>query len=149
MKTMKENKQLFYLFLCSFAIFFIGFGLFPLLPLYAAEFGTSSSFIGLYLAVTYIAISLGSALSGQLSERFSRRRLFVVSGVMGIPALILLGQARELWQVIILTALVWFTGGIGLSISNVLTSLYTSSSTRGKAFGMLGMASPLSALISG
>ena len=149
MKTLVENKQFLYLFLCSFAIYFIGFGLFPLLPLYAAKFGASSSFIGIYLAITYIAISLGSAFSGQLSERFSRRRLFVVSGLMGIPALILLGQAQELWQVVILTALVWFTGGIGLSISNVLTSLQTSSSTRGKAFGMLALASPLSALTSG
>lgn len=149
MRIQNVNRQLFYLFLCSFAIFFIGFGLFPILPLYATEFGASPSFIGVYLAITYIAISLGSALSGQLSERFSRRRLFIVSGLMGIPALILLGQAQGLWQVVILTALVWFTGGVGLSISNVLTSLHTSSSTRGKAFGMLALASPLSALISG
>lgn len=149
MRILTENKQLLYLFLCSFAIFFIGFGLFPILPLYAAEFGASSSFIGIYLAITYIAISLGSAFSGQLSDRFSRRRLFIVSGVVGVPALILLGQAQELWQAVILTALVWFTGGIGLSISNVLTSLQTSSSTRGKAFGILALASPLSALISG
>jgi hypothetical protein len=38
--------------------------LFPLLPLYAAEFGASASFIGFYLAVTYIAISVGSILAG-------------------------------------------------------------------------------------
>jgi MFS family permease len=149
MKILTENKQLLYLFLCSFAIFFIGFGLFPILPLYAAEFGARSSFIGIYLAITYIAISVGSALAGQLSERLTRRRLYIISGVMGTPALFLLGHAHELWQVVVLTALVWFTGGIGISISNVLTSLHTTSATRGKAFGMLALASPLAALIGG
>lgn len=149
MSTFTENKQLLYLFACSFAIVFTGFGLFPLLPLYAAEFGARPAFIGIYLAITYIAISLGSALAGRLSEWLTRRRLFILGGVLGLPALFLLGQARELWQVVVLTALVWFTGGIGLSIVNVLTSLHTTSTTRGKAFGMLALASPLAALTGG
>src|SRR5574341_1089952 len=149
MSTLFKNKQLIYLFLCNFSILFIGFGLFPLLPLYAAEFGASASFIGFYLAITYIAISIGSILAGQLSERLPRKTLFITAGSMGTPCLILLGQARSLWQVVILTALIWFAGGIGLSISNVLASLHTTSSTRGKAFGMLALASPLGALIGG
>jgi len=149
MKTIFKNKQLVYLFLCNFSILFIGFGLFPLLPLYAAEFGASSSFIGFYLAITYIAISIGSILAGQLSERLPRRTLFIAAGLLGAPALILLGQAQSLWQVVVLTALVWFAGGIGLSISNVLVGLHTTPSTRGKAFGVLALASPLGALIGG
>ena len=149
MNMLKENKQLVYLFLCNFSILIIGFGLFPILPIYAAEFGASPSMIGIYLAVTYIAISIGSILAGQLSERLPRKSLFVAAGLMGIPALVLLGQAQFLWQVVVLTALVWFAGGIGLSISNVLTSLHTNSSGRGKAFGLLALASPLGALIGG
>ena len=149
MKTILKNKQLVYLFLCNFSILFIGFGLFPLLPLYAAEFGASSSFIGFYLAITYIAISIGSILAGQLSERLPRKQLFIAAGLLGTPAIYLLGQANSLWQVVLLTAMVWFAGGIGLSISNVLTGLHTTSSTRGKDFGMLALASPLGALIGG
>jgi MFS family permease len=149
MKQILKNKQLVYLFLCNFAIVFIGFGLFPLLPLYAADFGASSSFIGFYLAITYIAISIGSILAGQLSERLPRKKLFIAAGLLGTPALYLLGQANSLWQVVLLTALVWFAGGIGLSISNVLTGLHTTSSTRGKAFGLLALASPLGALLGG
>ena len=149
MKTIFKNKQLLYLFLCNFAILFIGFGLFPLLPLYAADFGASPSFIGIYLAITYIAISIGSILAGQLSEHLPRKMLFIAAGLLGTPALFFLGQARSLWHVVLLTALVWFAGGIGLSISNVLTGLHTTSSTRGKAFGLLALASPLGALIGG
>lgn len=149
MEILFKNKQLLYLFLCNFSILFIGFGLFPLLPLYAAEFGATPSMIGMYLAITYIAISIGSILAGQLSERVSRKLLFSTAGLLGIPALFLLGHAQSMLQVIILTALVWFAGGIGLSISNVLTGLHTNSSTRGKAFGMLALTSPLGALIGG
>jgi len=149
MKAILKNKQLVYLFMCNFSILFIGFGLFPLLPLYAAEFGASSSFIGFYLAITYIAISIGSILAGQLSERLTRKKLFIAAGLLGTPALYLLGQVHSLWHVVVLTALVWFAGGIGLSISNVLIGLHTSSSTRGKAFGVLALASPLGALIGG
>lgn len=149
MKALLKNKQLIYLFLCNFAILFTGFGLFPLLPLYAAEFDASPSFIGIYLAITYIAISIGSILAGQLSERLPRKTMFIAAGLLGVPSLILLGQARSLWQVVALTALVWFAGGVGLSIANVLTGLHTTSATRGKAFGLTSLASPLGAMIGG
>ncbi len=107
MKALLKNKQLIYLFLCNFAILFTGFGLFPLLPLYATKFGASPSFIGIYLAITYIAISIGSILAGQLSERLARKTMFVVAGLLGTPSLLLLAQSRSLWQVVVLTALVW------------------------------------------
>ena len=149
MNTLIKNKQLGYLFLCNFSILFIGFGLFPVLPLYAAEFDASQSFIGIYLAITYIAISIGSILAGQFSERLPRKAVFIAAGLLGTPALFLLGQARFLWQVVVLTALIWFVGGIGLSISNVLASLHTTSQTRGQAFSILALASPLGALMGG
>lgn len=149
MSILIKNEQLTYLFLCNFSILFIGFGLFPVLPLYAAEFGASQSFIGIYLAIIYIAISTGSILAAGLSERLPRKTLFAAAGLIGIPALFLLGQAQSLWQVVLLTALLWFTGGIGLSVSNVLIGLHTTSTTRGQAFGALALASPLGALIGG
>lgn len=149
MNLLKENKQLFYLFLCNFSILFIGFGLFPVLPLYAAGLGASPSFIGVYLGITYIAISIGSILAGQLSERLPRRAVLIGAGLLGTPALVLLGHVNSLWQVVLLTALVWFAGGIGLAILNVLTGLHTDASTRGKAFGLLALGSPLGALLGG
>lgn len=147
MKEILKNKHVLYLFLCNFAIVFIGFGLFPVLPLYAADLGARPSFIGIFLAITYIAISIGSIIAGHLSERISYKSLFVGSGLLGTAALLLLGQVDALWQAVILTALVWFTGGIGLSIASVLTTLHTTSAERGKAFGLLALSSPLGALI--
>lgn len=149
MNTLIRNKQLSYLFLCNFAILFTGFGLFPLLPLHAAEFGASPSLMGVYLGITYVTSSAGSILAGLLAERLPRKTLFIAAGLTGAPALFMLGQARSFWQVVVLTGLVWFTGGLGISVSSVLASLHTTSATRGKAFGALALASPLAALLGG
>ena len=149
MKEILQNRHVLYLFLCNFAIVFIGFGLFPVLPLYAAEYGAGPSFIGIFLAITYIAISIGSILTGQLSGRVSYKLLFAGSGLLGTVVLLLLARADALWQVVTLTALVWFVGGVGLSVASVLVTLHTTSSERGRAFGLLALSSPLGALIGG
>jgi len=149
MKTLTQNKQIIYLFLSNFAILFAGLGIFPLLPLHAAEFGANSSMIGIYMAVTYIAISIGSIVPGKLSDKLPRKLVFQLAGLVGIPSLILLGQAKSFWQVVVLTALTWFIGGVGLSIANVMTGLNTTASTRGKIFGLMSMATPMGALIGG
>ena len=38
------------------------------------------------------------------------------AGLLGIPALVLMGHVTAMWQLIALTGIVWFTGGIGLSL---------------------------------
>lgn len=149
MNILTKNKQIAYLFLCNFVTLFVGLGIFPLLPLHAADYGANSSMIGLYMAVTYISISVGSIVPSRLSERLPRKLVFQLAGLIGIPSLFLLGQAKSLWQVVILTAIVWFVGGIELSIANVMTGLHTTPSTRGKIFGLISLASPLGALIGG
>jgi DHA1 family multidrug resistance protein-like MFS transporter len=146
---MMKNKQLLYLFFCNFGIFFIGTGLLPILPLYVAKFGASDTEIGLYLGVTYFAIAGGTTLTGWLAERMPRRRLFIGAGALGIPAVALLGQATALWQVIVLTAIVWFLGGIGLTLTSIFTGLYSNKQVRGKSFGLMFLAFPASMLLSG
>jgi MFS family permease len=137
------------LFLCNFAILFVGFGLFPLLPVYAAELGATPTQIGFYLAVTYIAITLGNLLTGWLSGRAPRKLIFITAGVMGALALFLMWQATTLWQVVVLTSVVWFTGGIGLSLVNVFIGLYAEESRRGKWFSLVALTNPLGAVVGG
>jgi MFS family permease len=137
------------LFLCNFAILFVGFGLFPLLPVYAAELGATPTLIGFYLAVTYIAITLGNLLTGWLSGRVPRKVLFVTAGVMGVPALFLLGQVTALWQLFVLTSVVWFTGGVGLSLISVFIGLHADEGSRGKWFSLVALTNPLGAVIGG
>jgi MFS family permease len=143
------KKQIASLFICNLAILFVGFGVFPLLPVYASGFGATPSMIGVYLALTYIAISLGTLLPGWLSGRISQKAVFVTAGSLGVPALILLGHAAELWQVVVLTSMVWFTGGIGIAQVSVFTSRLADKGQRGKWFSMIALTTPLGAVIGG
>jgi MFS family permease len=143
------NKQLAALFLCNIAILFVGFGVFPLLPVYASRFGAAPSMIGVYLALVYIAISLGTMLPGWLSGRISPKLVFVTAGCLGVPALVLLGHAVAFWQVVALTAIVWFTGGIGIALVGVFTGRFAGKDQRGKWFGLIGLTTPLGAVIGG
>jgi len=137
------------LFSTNFAIFVTGMGLLPVLPLYAAQFGASQTVIGLYLASTYASIAAGSLLTNRLLNHLPLRVLFAGAGLIGAPALILLGQAQALWQVVVLTGLIWFTGGIGLALVSVLTGLYANGRSRGKSFGLMFLARPLAGVLGG
>jgi MFS transporter, DHA1 family, tetracycline resistance protein len=147
--TQPVRRQLFYLFLCNLAIVFIGMGLFPILPLYAMEFGASPAAAGLYMASTYAAILGGTLVANRLASYTGRKRLFVATGLCSLPAVLLLGQATALWQVILLTAIIWFAGGIGLILNHVFIGLIASSHNRGKSFGLLQLSTPLGAVVGG
>ena len=143
------NKQLSALFLSNFAILFIGFGVFPLLPVYATRFDATPAMIGVYLALTYIAISLGNMLPGWLNRRISQKVVFVSAGLLGVPAVVLLGQAAAFWQVVLLTAVVWFTGGVGIALVAVFTGRSAAPDQRGRWFSLISLTTPLGAVIGG
>jgi MFS family permease len=148
-KNDMESRTLLPLFLSNFAILFVGFGVFPLLPVYAAGFGATPTLIGFYLAATYMAITLGNLLTGWLSGRVPRKVVFVTAGVLGVLALFLMGQATAFWQVVILTSVVWFTGGVGLSLVNVFIGLHADEGSRGKWFSLVALTNPLGAVVGG
>jgi len=140
---MLKNKQVANLFLCSFIILFVGMGLLPLLPIYAAQFGATPTVAGLYLAVVYIANAIGAMLTGWLARRLTRKGLFAAAGLLGVPALMPLGQAATLWQVMFLTAIIWCCGGIGVALINVFTGLSVDSKNRGASFSLMSLPMPL------
>ncbi len=70
-------------------------------------------------------------------------------GLLGIPALILLSQATALWQVVLLTCVLWFCGGVGTALAGVYVGLQVDEHRRGRSFGVLSLAMPLAAIASG
>ena len=144
------NKRiLFPLFVINFIVYFVGAGLLPLLPLYAKGFGISATGIGFYIAFIFAAITLGTALTARLSYRFSTRILLLFSGIMGIPALALLGRSSAFWQVVLLTAVVWFLAGMGTALVNIQAGLHAPLDKRGKSFGIMFLALPVASLVAG
>ena len=77
------DAQLLYLFASSFIILFVGMGLFPVLPVYAAEFGATRTVIGLYYALMYAANAAGAMLTNRLAARLTHKGLFVAVGALG------------------------------------------------------------------
>lgn len=145
----QANKKFAPLFVANFVVYVIGMGLFPVLPIYAAEFGASRTVIGLYMALVYIAITAGTLSISWLPARLSRRAIFIIAGGLGIPALALLGQATALWQVVILTALVWFSGGVITSLTSIYTGLLAPKGERGRTFGLMFLTKPLAGIAGG
>lgn len=72
-----------YLFLSNLSIYFIGMGISHILPLYAGEFGARPSLVGLFMASTYVSITVGIILTGWLSERTSPKSLLIAAGLLG------------------------------------------------------------------
>jgi len=144
-----KKRILVPLFLINFIVYFIGTGLMPILPLYASRFGISSSGSGLYIAFIFGAITLGTVLTGRIAYRYSIRGIFLVAGILGIPALALLGRSTDFWQVVLLTAAVWFLAGVGTALVNVQAGLHTTRDKRGQSFSLMFLALPAASLVAG
>jgi len=80
MRSLIGNKQLLFLFASNLVVLFVGMGLFPLLPLYATQFGATRTVIGIYYAVMYAASVLGTMATGWLARRVPPRDLFIAAG---------------------------------------------------------------------
>jgi MFS family permease len=145
---MKRNT-LIQLFAVQFAIFLTGMGLLPLLPVYAQSFGADAAGVGFYLGITYAAITAGTLLANRLAGRFGYRRLFIGAGLLGMPALVALGAATRFEHLVALTAVVWFSGGVGIALVNVFTGLFTEDKSRGRSFTLTFLALPLASIVAG
>jgi MFS transporter, DHA1 family, multidrug resistance protein len=143
----KSAKQLPYLFYYSLSVLFVGMGLMPVLPLYSAELGATSTTIGIFLSVIYLSFTASTLLTGWLSIRLGRKRLFILTAVLGSPALFLMGQVVSFWQLLVLAAIVWFCGGMCMALVNIFTGLYATPEYRGKWFSLISLASPIGAII--
>jgi len=142
-------RQFVVLFICNAVPLFIGMGLFPVLPLYAAQFGATRTDIGVYYAIVYVASAVSVLGTGWLASRMSRRRLFLIGAMLGPPSMLLMGHASAFWQVVALTALAWFCGGVTLTLLSVFTGTLADGAWRGRIFSMMFLVYPLDALIGG
>jgi MFS family permease len=144
-----KARQLIYLFICNVTPLTIGMGLFPLLPSYAARFGATNTLVGLFFAIVYLSSAASVSLSGWLAARFAPRKVFLAGSLLGPPSMLLLGQATALWQVVFLTAMAWFSGGITLTLLSVYIGLAADERSRGRTFSLMFLAYPVGAVVGG
>jgi len=145
-----NKKQLYSLFVCSLVPWVLGNGLLPLLPIYASHLGATPALVGYYLSISYFALAVGTLVAGWLSDKFQHRKApLIISSTLNIPIIWLMGQVNAPWQLTILTALVWFIGGFGLTLVMILAGLFADKNERGRVFGILALTGALGALIGG
>ncbi len=125
-------------------------GLFPLLPLYAIRLGASPAVAGNYLSFSFLALVIGTLVAGWLADRLQRKKaLLVATSVLVIPALLAMSRATSIWQLAVLTGIVWFLSGIGHTLISILTGLFAEQAERGKVFGMLELTTGLGSVLGG
>jgi MFS family permease len=145
-----KKKQFLALFLCSLVPWTIGNGLAPLLPVYAARLEASPSMAGCQLSLSYVALAVGTLSASWLSDKLRQRKVLIISGgLVGIPALWLMGMVRNIWAVTAASALWYFWAGISMTLINILAGLLSDEHTRGKVFGILALNTGLGSLIGG
>ena len=120
----------------------------PLLyPELIESFGWKATQVTLPATVFFIVGALTSPPAGWLLDRFSPRKIIIIGSVLLSLALIGVSRVQSLWQLVFIYALL----GTGLSlcglVSNmvVLTDWFTA--TRGRATGILLMASSLGGVL--
>jgi MFS family permease len=145
-----NQKQLLALFVCSLVPWTIGNGLLPLLPVYAVQVGATPAMVGYYLSFSYLALATGTVIGGWLSDKLQRRKLLLIAAsVVGTPIIWLMGQSPSVLCLTALTAALWFSGGVGLTLVSILAGLFAEETERGKVFGILSFTGGLGALIGG
>ncbi len=145
-----SNKQLTALFACALIPWTIGNGMLPLLPVYATRIGASQTVVGLFMAVSYAALAVGTLAAGWLSDRYQRRKqMIILSGLVCIPFLLLLGTAQNIWILALYSSAVFFLGGAAIALTGILAGLFAGEEERGRVFGVLLLAAPVGAVIGG
>lgn len=144
------RRQLVALFLYSLVIWSLGNGILPLLPLFARDLGATDVVVGLYLAVSYSAIALGTVVAGWLADRLGHRRtMMLLVGLLAPPSVAATGFVTDVAQLAGLTCLVWYLGGMGLGLTNILGGLSSGPKERGRVLGALALAAPVGSVLGG
>lgn len=111
----------------------------PLLPLYAARFGSSPLIIGILQATYPMMQFLGAPVLGRLSDRFGRKPVLIASQIGTLAGFILLGFANSLW-LLFLSRVIDGLSGANISTAQAAISDSTNEKTRTQGLGLVGAA---------
>jgi MFS transporter, DHA1 family, tetracycline resistance protein len=111
----------------------------PLLALYAKKFGASDLVATTIVSVYAVCSLVSTPIIGNLSDRYGRKPLLLVSQAGTCAGFIVLANANALWMVFFGRILDGLTAG-NLSTAQAYISDHTKPEDRSKAFGVIGVA---------
>ena len=118
----------------------------PVLPFYLREMGASPLVFGIVLATEALSQSAASPLLGQLSDRFGRKRVLLISQAVAVVSLLLLSLAQSIFTVLLARFLFGFTAG-NFSAAAAYAADNSSTNTRRQAIGIVNAALGLGAIV--
>src|SRR6185503_11950421 len=111
----------------------------PLLSLYAEKFGASRLVATTLVSVYAICSLISTPVIGNLSDRYGRRPLLLISQAGTCAGFIMLGLSNSLWMVFVGRIFDGITAG-NLSTAQAYISDHTKPEDRAKSFGIIGIA---------
>lgn len=133
------TRPLLVIFLTIF-VNLVGFGIIiPLLPFYAQRFGASPLVIGLLFASFSISQLVAAPLLGELSDRWGRRPVLIVSLAGTVVSFVMLAVAGSLTMLFAARIVDGLSGG-NITTARAYIADITAEEDRARAFGLLGAA---------
>ena len=140
------SRPLLVIFLTIF-VNLVGFGIIiPLLPFYAETFGASPLVIGLLFASFSLSQLIASPLLGELSDRWGRRPVLILSLIGTAISFSMLALAHSLAMLFAARIVDGLSGG-NITTARAYIADVTTEEERPKAYGFLGAAFGLGFII--
>jgi MFS transporter, DHA1 family, tetracycline resistance protein len=133
------TRPLLIIFLTIF-VNLIGFGIIiPLLPFYAEKFGASPLVIGLLFAIYSLCQLAAAPVLGDLSDRWGRRPVLVISLVGTVVSFAMLALAQSVVMLFLARIVDGLSGG-NISTARAYVADVTEPKDRARAYGLIGAA---------
>ena len=133
------TRPLLVIFLTIF-VNLVGFGIIvPLLPFYAETFGASPVVIGLLFAVFSFCQLIAAPVLGDLSDRYGRRPILIVSLIGTVISFVMLAVAHSVAMLFVARIVDGLSGG-NISTARAYVADITAPQDRARAFGLIGAA---------
>lgn len=111
----------------------------PLLAFYAEKFGASPLVATTLVSVYAVCSLISTPIIGNLSDRYGRKRLLLLSQAGTCLGFLMLAWSHSLWMVFVGRMLDGSTAG-NMSLAQAYISDHTEPENRSKAFGVIGVA---------
>jgi len=133
------TRPLLVIFLTIF-VNLVGFGIIiPLLPFYAETFGASPLVVGLLFSVFSVCQLIASPVLGDLSDRYGRRPILIMSLAGTVVSFVMLALAQSLAMLFLARIVDGLSGG-NISTARAYVADITEPKDRAHAYGLIGAA---------
>ena len=133
------TRPLLVIFLTIF-VNLVGFGIIvPLLPFYAETFGASPFVVGLLFAVFSLGQLIAAPILGDLSDRYGRRPVLILSLAGTVLSFVMMAMAESLTMLFVARIIDGLSGG-NISTARAYVADITAPEDRARAYGVLGAA---------